>query len=324
MFEENELHIAILTETWLSARHCPPRVLSDLTLGANLSLIRSDRGTRGGGVAIAFDPTKIRMTKFPYVPEKSTTELVCATGTCTLTRRKIVAISVYLPPSVSAADLQSAVQSLSDCTHQALTKFNDAIVIVGGDFNKKDVSLFRSSHSEMKPILAGATRQGESLDEIYTNMSAYIANKCIQRPLSKKNGVESDHSIIAAALKLPRHQKSKATSFTFRPITTEGVEKFRSLIVPFDCETIRGNSPSESAVMLDATLQKFVEECFPLKKRTVRTTDAPWMDRRTKKCLNKKRCIYKKEGKSQNYVNYSKFCETVVKAAKNKFLDGVI
>ena len=51
LFDECGLHFTILTETWLSKKHCPPRVMSDLTHGANLNFIRKDRNTRGGGVA---------------------------------------------------------------------------------------------------------------------------------------------------------------------------------------------------------------------------------------------------------------------------------
>ena len=43
-FEENKLHLMLLTETWLNAKHCPPRVMNDLTIGANLNFIRR----RGG------------------------------------------------------------------------------------------------------------------------------------------------------------------------------------------------------------------------------------------------------------------------------------
>ena len=58
LMEESSLHFIILTETWLTPRHCPPRAMADLTIGSNLSFIRRDRGTRGG-VAIAYDPTKL-------------------------------------------------------------------------------------------------------------------------------------------------------------------------------------------------------------------------------------------------------------------------
>ena len=39
LFEENNLHFAAITETWLAQKHCPPRVLADLTIGAELSFI---------------------------------------------------------------------------------------------------------------------------------------------------------------------------------------------------------------------------------------------------------------------------------------------
>ena len=49
LFEESSLHIALITETWLSPKHCPPRKMADLTVGSDLNLIRRDRGSRGGG-----------------------------------------------------------------------------------------------------------------------------------------------------------------------------------------------------------------------------------------------------------------------------------
>ena len=39
LFEENELHLALLTETWLSNKHCPPRTMADLTIGANINSV---------------------------------------------------------------------------------------------------------------------------------------------------------------------------------------------------------------------------------------------------------------------------------------------
>ena len=40
--------------------------------------------------------------------------------------------------------------------------------------------------------------------------------------------------------------------------------------------------------------------------------------------LNKKRRIYKKEGKSQKYLDFSKLCAAAVKDAKSEFLGKVI
>ena len=78
------------------------------------------------------------------------------------------------------------------------------------------------------------TRNGQALDEIYTNMDNNIVSKLIQKPLRSIEGIDSDHSIISASLKLPRHSGIVKTTFTFRPITTEGVNKFGNLLARMD------------------------------------------------------------------------------------------
>ena len=171
LFEENQLHFALLTETWLDKKHCPPRTMSDLTIGANMNFIRRDRGSRGGGVAVVFNPTKIRMNRFQFVKQQNdNTELVCSLGNCALTKRKIAAMSIYLPPGLTAAELALSLQTLIDCTQQILTKHPDAIIFIGGDFNNKNMSVFCAAFPAIKPIRPGATRGNACLDDVYTNM----------------------------------------------------------------------------------------------------------------------------------------------------------
>ena len=239
----------MLTETWLANKHCPP--MNDLTAGASLNFIRRDRGSCGGGVAVCYNPNKIRMSRFKSQVVDNNTEIICAVGSCQLTQRKICAISIYLPPSMSAAQLAQAVQTLTDYTDEVLIKYHDVIVMIGGDFNGKDISSFLSAHSSLKATCAGATRQGVALDEIYSNVQERIVEKGIQKPLSKEDGTESDHYVISASIKLPRGKKSIAKSFTFRPITKEGVEKFGALLIPFDWSRVLVGTASEDAVTLD-------------------------------------------------------------------------
>ena len=241
-----------------------------------------------------------------------------------LTKRKICAVSLYLPPSLKAIELAAAVQSLVDCVDQVITKHSDAIIFVGGDFNSIDISHFCTAHPNLLPIKAGATRIGRNLDEVYTNFASSIHEKLIQKPLAKVNGVESDHSVVAASFKLPKHKKPVSSSFKFRPLTSEGVEKFRKKICSVNWEIIRKGRSSKSAESLDCILQSFVSECFPEKTRSVKSTDTPWMNAKSKRFLNKKRRVYKKEGKSQKFIDLSKLCETVINDAKKVFLDKVI
>ena len=88
LFDESLLHFAIITETWLTTRLCPPRVLNDLTVGANISFVRRDRGGRGGGVAISYNPTKLRLNCFETSKNVIKGEYVAAVGSTSLTKRK--------------------------------------------------------------------------------------------------------------------------------------------------------------------------------------------------------------------------------------------
>ena len=221
----NSLHFTILTETWLTGKHCPPRVLADLTTGANLSFIRRDRGSRGGGVAISYNPTLIRLANYPVKQVgKKQTELVCATGNCTITKRKIAVMSIYLPPSMKSDELEKGVQLVIDTADKIKTSFPDALFFIGGDFNGKNITQLTTVFPKLEPLLAGNTRKNKALDEIYSNCNDKVTEKLIMSPLTKQDGTKSDHGIIAATFSLPKHKKSSTTSFSFRPVTTEGVE----------------------------------------------------------------------------------------------------
>ena len=185
LFEENSLHFAIITETWLSKKHCPPRMLSDLTVGSNITLLRKDRGSRGGGVAICFDPTKMKMNA--YNAKNTKGETVYAVGNSSLTMRKIVVVSVYLPPSMKVDEVDLVLEDIATNVDRLKLKFRDPIIFVGGDFNKKSLLTLLTAVPELVPIRAGATRRGVPLDEIYCNIGNSIVDREVLRPLAKED-----------------------------------------------------------------------------------------------------------------------------------------
>ena len=82
--------------------------MADLTVGSDMNLIRRDRGSRGGGICIAYNPTKIRLTKFAKYNNNNNSEIVCSIDNCSLTKRKIALIAVYLPPSMNKTAIDCA------------------------------------------------------------------------------------------------------------------------------------------------------------------------------------------------------------------------
>ena len=108
--------------------------------------------------------------------------------------------------------------------------------------------MFTTAHPDLCPIEAGATRRGAVLDEVYTNMHSKVSEKLIQKPLISSAGIESDHSIVAASFGLPKTNKSSCTSFTFRPITKDGVDKFKEIMIATDWSLRFKSNANESAL----------------------------------------------------------------------------
>ena len=151
--------------------------MNDLTIGGNLNFIRKDRGRRGGGVAICYNPTKIKLATFSTGREPAGGETVCAVGNSTLTKRKIAIISVYLPPSLNQREVVTVLEGVVATAHKIKCKFDDPIIFVGGDFNRKKMDTLTDAFPELNPIEAGATRNGAALDEIYCNVDRNIVHQ---------------------------------------------------------------------------------------------------------------------------------------------------
>jgi len=76
-----------------------------------------------------------------------------------------------MPPSISAAILDSYVYTIVGLLDSVKTRYDDAAVFIGGDINGKDIGRVLNAFPELKPVNAGAIRRGLALDEIYTNLS---------------------------------------------------------------------------------------------------------------------------------------------------------
>ena len=263
--------------------------------------------------------TKARLSSFPVPQNGRKTEIVCGVGNVSLTKRKLVLVAVYMPPSIKGAELDRYIYTLVELMNAVKIKYDDPIIFVGGDFNGKDLSRLTTAFPELLPIRAGATRRGAFLDEVYTNAADHIVAKQVLKPLSRENGILSDHLIITASIKLPKQRKARAISFKFRLITADGVAKFEGLLNGFDWQLIGRESSSQSALALKETLDKMVEESFPLKERRIKSTDAPWFTPIARRAVKKKIRIYRKEGKSEKYHQVRLQCDRIILEEKKKF-----
>ena len=142
-FDELDLHFSLMTESWLRDGFRLDQDVEDLELGKNIALIHKNRMSKkkksvGGGDLIAYNRAKITFKERKI--RKSMSEVICAVGRLDGVRRKIIAITVYLPPKINAAKLSDALACISEAIGQAKEDFEDPIFIVGGDFNKFNLS----------------------------------------------------------------------------------------------------------------------------------------------------------------------------------------
>ena len=106
-FKMNNLSVSLLNETWLyksdpQAKH----LLKQISQDHKVEIIRKDRNSRGGGVAIAFNSDKISLKKLDLtvLRNKKHLEIVAARGKIKGYKKDVTFFSCYLPPKYSKVE----------------------------------------------------------------------------------------------------------------------------------------------------------------------------------------------------------------------------
>ena len=90
--------------------------------------------------------------------------------------------------------------------------------------------------------------------------------------------MESDHSVINLAYKLPSKNIPVKKTISFRPLTVKGEKMFEAMITATDWTIIEKGTSSDSAEALNDLLQNYIMRCFPLRTRNISSNDAPWFN----------------------------------------------
>lgn len=105
-FNELELDVAIVAESWLKEGAAPNKDLTDLEHGEGIRVIHKSRKSQkgrnaGGGIAIVYNKSKIKLSNRP-MPGCGKTELVCADGKLHDNKRTVIVYGVYVTPKLNA------------------------------------------------------------------------------------------------------------------------------------------------------------------------------------------------------------------------------
>ena len=96
-------------------------------------------------------------------------EIVAAIGRRIGQRRKIIIVNTYIPPSLDADSSDKVLQKVVDLIRNYKRKYESPYILLGGDFNKRNIQKELKTHGDIKLVLTPPTRGNNTLDLLFTN-----------------------------------------------------------------------------------------------------------------------------------------------------------
>ena len=162
-FEELDVDMAVVKETWLWDGPALTRDLEDLEDGAGLITLTLNRdphpvmGVSHGGVAFIYKKKIGSFKKIDFHnPEKF--EILPVIGTVRGTSRKMVVVSVYIPPNYNIPRGSACLDAVEGLVLEIKAKYRDPYIIVAGDFNQWRIQDSLQEFADISESLVGPTR----------------------------------------------------------------------------------------------------------------------------------------------------------------------
>ena len=117
-------------------------------------------------------------------------------------------------------------QNLMECIVNEIGKIksnhSDAVIIVGGDMNRRNFDTITNAYNDMTTIKTDPTRGTAHLDLLASNIEEHTCGNEIYAPLETEEGIKSDHSIIMTSYMLPKKCLQKWKKYQAREKTDAG------------------------------------------------------------------------------------------------------
>ena len=301
MFTESELHIVLLTETWIKTNCNYDRIKEDLVMNYGLDIFVYNRpgSRRGGGVAIVFNPKYVKLKENRFKREGA--EVVSAEGNIIGDNRKLVLYSIYLPPNITKKSAERTFELIDEDITKAKTEKENAIIILGGDLNQFGIDRAFSDQVDIRTIDSPPTRENARLDLIATNLHEHVQRTYTCDPLQNEISV-SDHKPLISEFVLPHAHAFTIIKYTTRKYTRKKEEEFITELNETSWDDLYA-APTSSAktLILHNKVEQLMNKYFPLKEYSVRSTDDPWITDHYRKEERKRRLEYQRNGRSAKW-----------------------
>ena len=277
----------------------------------SISYFRKNKAP-GGGCAIVYNQTRFNVTALdiaipegiescwalftPKFPQNSTS------------RVKRIAIGAYYI-SPRSKYKQETIENIIDSIHTIRAQFDNEInFLIGGDFNRVDVTDVLDSYGALKQIISIPTRQSAILDLVLTDMATLYHPPTTLPPLevdTNKVGKDGDHNIVVLApvrnLSFKTYRKKKKV--ITRPLPESGMRSFEKELIfyPWN-EKFMNKSANEKAIIFHDFLRTNLDKFFPEKITQMSNLDKRWMDPQLKHLHRDMQREFYRNRKSKKYV----------------------
>ena len=300
--------IAILSETWERKR----KKLSQLLEKTKFKSVSYSRQSRpGGGCAIVFNENRFNVDELDVaVPED--VEAVWGVLHCRdnsnqkFKVNRIVVGSIYVSPK--SRHKIDTIDHIIETIHHARAKFGNYVhFLLGGDFNRLDVSEILDAYGALKQFNSVPIRKGAILELLLTDLHPFYHPPTTLPPLQvddDSNGSDSDHDIVLLAPKSNCKFKVERTRKTVktRPLPDSGIDKFGQEITTqkWD-EVLQVESIDQKAENFHEIIRGILDKHLPEKSTTISSLDKKWMSSDLKALLRKKQREFVKNRKSNKW-----------------------
>ena len=293
-FDEMEVTLGVVTETWLADGDSLDRDIADLAKGAGLGMLclkrkPNGRGVAHGGVAVVHNTAACTLARVD-LPNPDDYEVLVTLSNLRGHSRKLLTVACYLPPNYNAQRGKGALEHVENVVLELKGRYKDPFIMVAGDFNQWPIGQALLDFPDLKEVDVGPTRKDRCIDRIFTNFSRSISDSGTVPPLEPEpgfTGARSDHRIAFARADMPRNRTFEWVSYQYRYYNQDAVAKFGQWLAGHDwADVADAEGSNRKATLYQEAVTGALEACFPLITVRKKSTDCPWINKRIRKLIS--------------------------------------
>ena len=329
-FEELDVTLGVVTETWLASGTSLDKDIKDLVQGAGLGMIclnrdPNDRGVAHGGVAVVHDTARCTLQRLD-LPNPDKFEVLVTLSNVAGHSRKLLTVACYLPPNYNARRGKEALNHIENVVLEIKRMYRDPFIMVAGDFNQWPVQDALQDFTDLKEAPVGPTRNDRSIDRIFTNFNRSITESGTVPPLEPEpgyQGTRSDHRVAFARAALPRTRTYEWLSYQYRFFNPAAVEQFGAWLASKDWVDVAiAEGSNAKAETYQSAVTGAMECFFPLITVRRKSTDCPWVNNRIRKLITRRKGIYVREGRSEAWKRLKRITDELLRKRRAVYLDS--